>query len=408
MWAMEANERIAFVDLQGQLATIAPNGGDHRQLTAGEQRFQFPAWSPDNQTLAAIGGTQGEGGVFAVSASPAVWPTPAQPIYQSREHPPVYCSWSPDGATIGLLAAHPTQRLALHLVDPAADPAHTTPTLLIGGQPCFWHWHADSHGLFAHVDLGRTSAQVAHVRWRLPGTATIQPLAIQPGNFQAPAISHDSRYVAYAQLTPAGSSQLVVAGRDRKTVIGEHEGFVALNWSPRSAQLAFLHPLATHQQFYGPLHLWDAESGQVRRLSPETALAFFWSPDGRQIAYLAVAETDPVTPRLPGGATNGHFKGTWPLQHQAASEALQLALSVIDVATGQRRALTTFTPTAPLINQFLPFFDQYSKSHSLWSAHSDALVLATLEDDRPMLTIVDATTGHSQPLAPGTMGVWRW
>jgi hypothetical protein len=121
-----------------------------------------------------------------------------------------------------------------------------------------------------------------------------------------------------------------------------------------------------------------------------------------------VAEDEPVTPRLPGGATNGHFKGDWPIQQRAETNTLRLALSVIDLTTGQRRPLTPFTPAAPFVHQFLPFFDQYSKSHSLWSPYSDALVISLVENGRPMLAVVDVATGHSRSLAPGVMGVWSW
>ena len=34
--------RIAFINPEGQLATINPDGSDLRVLTEGEQRFQFP------------------------------------------------------------------------------------------------------------------------------------------------------------------------------------------------------------------------------------------------------------------------------------------------------------------------------------------------------------------------------
>ena len=47
--------RIAFVTLEGQLATVQPDGSDLVLLTRGDSElFRFPAWSPDGQNLAAV------------------------------------------------------------------------------------------------------------------------------------------------------------------------------------------------------------------------------------------------------------------------------------------------------------------------------------------------------------------
>ena len=57
--------RIAFVTLEGQVATVAPDGSNLRVLTTGSQRFQFPAWSPDGSQLGVLG-ADAEGGFLAV------------------------------------------------------------------------------------------------------------------------------------------------------------------------------------------------------------------------------------------------------------------------------------------------------------------------------------------------------
>ncbi|MCI0579737.1 MAG: hypothetical protein L0331_26530, partial [Chloroflexi bacterium] len=49
--------RIAYITLDQQLATVAPDGSEQHLLTnQEEQRFQFPAWSPDSALLAVVGG----------------------------------------------------------------------------------------------------------------------------------------------------------------------------------------------------------------------------------------------------------------------------------------------------------------------------------------------------------------
>ena len=49
--AFAQQSRIAFINPDGQLTTINPDGSDLRVLTQGEQRFQFPVWSPDGSKL---------------------------------------------------------------------------------------------------------------------------------------------------------------------------------------------------------------------------------------------------------------------------------------------------------------------------------------------------------------------
>lgn len=408
---MDDSARIALIDVDGQLATVAPDGSHLTRLTHGGRVYQFPAWAPDNRSLAAIGGTEWETGVYVAALDGDATHYPSRAVYvgdsqAAGNQPPIYLSWAPDGAALAVLTAHPDLRLALQLVNAGGENAPFTAPVL-GGQPCFWHWHADGHGLLAHVDLGRQTAQLTHVRWRSLDKPTLQPIGVRPGYFQAPGISHDGRLLAYAQATAEGDSQLVVAARDRRMVIGEYGGVTAFNWSPKGDQLAFIHPLTATEHFYGPLHIWRAATEQVQRLSAETVLAFFWAPDGRQIAYFT-APTGADFDDNGNLRVNGHFNGGWPFPVQPTPARLQLTLHVVESATGQTRKLLTFAPAAPLINQYLPFFDQYAKSHPIWSPASDALVLPVEEKGRLTVQVVPVAGGKARTVAEGTMATWSW
>ena len=51
----EVFSRIAFVTLDGRLATVQPDGSDLFLLSRGNSEvFRFPAWSPDGQKLAVV------------------------------------------------------------------------------------------------------------------------------------------------------------------------------------------------------------------------------------------------------------------------------------------------------------------------------------------------------------------
>ena len=110
--AFAQQSRIAFINPDGQLTTINPDGSDLRVLTQGEQRFQFPVWSPDGSKLATIG-VDRNGGFIQVLLDAV--DTQAKDIYRNAEQGVIYLYWSPDSSMVSFLANHPETNLALHL-----------------------------------------------------------------------------------------------------------------------------------------------------------------------------------------------------------------------------------------------------------------------------------------------------
>jgi TolB protein len=308
-----------------------------------------------------------------------------------------------------MLAVHPTQRLGLYLLSPEADEHSQVRDPVIGGQPCFWAWQADSRGLLIHTDLGRQSARLANVRWKTNTSPTIKSIDVTPGHFQSPGISLDGGYIAYAQMGAAGQSQLVATARQHKYVLAEYEGIAALDWSPAGNSLAFIHAVTAAQHFYGPLRTWDPERQAIELLSEGPVLAFFRSPTGRHIAYLtADMSSDLSIADTPGYLTNGRFTGVWPFLKTPDTQRLTLSLSVVEVRSGHTRMLAHFEPHPLFVNQFLPFFDQYAKSHRIWSPAGDALVLPMAQDEQTMVCVISLEEGRVRPITPGLMATWSW
>ena len=79
--AVVSSGRIAFIDPDGRLGTVAPDGADTRLLSGTGWRFQFPAWSPDGRQIAAIGSNGEQGAVRVFSDEPAAKETE---VYGSR------------------------------------------------------------------------------------------------------------------------------------------------------------------------------------------------------------------------------------------------------------------------------------------------------------------------------------
>ena len=80
---------------------------------------------------------------------------------------------------------------------------------------------------------------------------------------------------------------------------------------------------------------------------------------------------------------------------------------VIDIASKQDTVIGTFTPTFLFVTQFLPFFDQYALSHSIWSPESDAVVLPTTDAQNAEKITVFYLDGPAQTIADGDTPFWN-
>lgn len=394
-----AVNRIALVDPEGRLATAAPDGSDLRVLTPDGPSCQFPAWSPGADRLAAVGSDGARGLVVVVPDQEGATPTI---VYNSVLRPPFYLYWSPDGLQISFLANEPsggpTPGIALHL---APADGSTDSRIVQTGQPFYWQWTQDSSRMLIHVGGSGNAARLAFVA---PDGQTEQPNLATPGSFQAPGISPSGRWLSFAEATDAGSQVVALRPADGQRHTVPHRGLAAMSWSPTADLLAFISPAADSPFFFfGPLRLLDVETGAVDTLTNETVLAFFWSPDGRTIAYLTRNDDSP----RPQADTSFVLVGNGrPQDHPA----VLLRLALVDVASGARQTLATFQPTAVLLTQFIPFFDQYALSHRLWSPASDALVLPMVDErGQEGIYVVSAageTARERRFVAPGSMAFW--
>ncbi len=409
---MQFNNRnqIVLIDPAGQVCVADPADGRQQVvLPATAAAYQFPAWSPDGHYLAAIGATAAEGVLQVVAAHAHPGNPATRTLYRHAEERPFYLYWSPDSSTVSFLAAHPAG-LALHLAR-ADGSAHGVLTV---GQPCFWQWSPRAAQVLVHTGADGLDARLeflpAHVASSV-GVPPSQPVhQARVGLFQAPAIAAGGDQWAYT-VQERGRSRLVVgcpSAAEKLSV--PHAGGLAMGWSPVQPLLAYVCPPVAARHFYGPLHLLDVLTGDVRMLTlaDEVVLAFFWSPNGRYIAYLVLDEPMFV-PRLRGRpATNGvnpNGNGYHPPVRHRDDPMLQLWL--VEVATHERRMLTRFQPSEEFVAQFLPFFDQYALSHRIWSPASDALVIPGGSDEVQIM-VVPLGGGQPYPIAAGRVAFWSW
>ncbi len=386
--------RIAFVDSAGRLGTVAPDGSDSRLLTAVGATYQFPAWAPDGSRIAAVGMDGSEAGVY-------LWADEANArrddLFTSGMQAPIYLYWAPDGRQVSFLA---NDRSGLGLWLAAADGAAPA-RQIANGQPFYWDWSQSGDQLFVHSGGVGRNARLAFLD---AGNEQAGENVANPGQFQAPGISHNGRYLAYGQ-SQRGRFAVAVEDREsgqRSTV--PHVGLAALGWSPTTQRLAWTSPRADQLTFAGPLRIMDAQTGEVTTLVQDTVVGFFWSPDGQHIAYL----TPTAGADNPGAARPAGLTALSPLP-AAQRGRLSFRLWVVDVASGQQRLLSTFRPSEVFLGQFIPFFDQYALSHRLWSPASDAIVLPMVSAEGASgIYVVSVESGQATRVADGSMAFWSW
>lgn len=383
--------RIAFINTRGQLCTIAPDGDDVRVLTDDDRFFQFPAWSPDSHRLAAIGGDRRSAGVVVAED----WDGAARMIYHGEDGPPIYLYWAPRGNEVSFIAAEGYQ-FGLHFIQPDGERR-----IRAHGQPFFWRFSTAGDTFLAHTNGFGARGDLRMIN--TGGTERGERIGA-PGRFQAPDLSINGDF-AFATAGEQGDSQIVVARRDGVVVRRlDHNGVVALGWHPRQPLLAFIHPTEQAANWYGPLQLLNAATGDVRVLVEDEVLAFFWSPDGSAIAYLTIGP-----PPKPSQRELGSYSRIESQRQQVARTTPEVTLSIgmVELASGEAKRLARFEPQPLFINQFLPFFDQYSRSHSIWSPDSRAVVLPVMARGiTPQIAVIPRDGSRAQILADGAMPFW--
>lgn len=407
-----AINRIVFISPDARIGTVAPDGSDLRYLTDQGRFFQFPAWSPINDSIAAIGSDFESSGIFVVSDQDQ---HPLRQLYADNEFSPIYLQWSPDGQSVSFIAQHP-DGLALQL----APTDGSGPSRVLATTPgtFFWSWHPDSRQVLIHTGFTARDSDLTRLAF-IPVDDSEQTEIPQSGFFQAPGIAQSGNYYSYGDTDPLGNHWLSVweLETNQQKHLSHHEGVVAMGWSPTNSLLAHTSPALPAQSFYGPLRLLDLTTGTTKILVPETVLAFFWSPDGQSIAYLTLSRSQPGQGQSAGlnnqvkSLTNSAYGFQNPrLLAKPAFQDRQpvlFNLLVVDVTSGEQRQLFTFEPTDKFVNQFLPFFDQYAQSHQVWSPDSSAVVLPVRDNDGiDTIVVIPVNDGRPEAVAFGEVAFW--
>jgi TolB protein len=359
--------------------TITPEGTDRLELVenqSGRVAVQ-PTWSPAGDRLvwtevdhmserpeAAIVMSESNGDLIERVVTPAA---------------PFYYHWDPSGQAVAFLANGSGGSINLSILGPEIG--------LVGeARPFYFAWSPDGQTLLTHTDSEAVRL------FPIEGGDPII-LADTGARFQAPQWSGD--HLVYATGSPpqtggirAGlmqedqdAQEIIVANRQGQIVhrIATFSGVATFELSPNGESIAHSDTLDRAAFNFGPLIVTNIESGESITVSRDAVLAYQWSPTGESLLYLGTAE----------GVDHPSFR--WAVWNGSTSTEY-----------------ATVTPTATFATDYLPFWDQYARSHNLWSPDGSSFVYTGTDVDGNPAVWVQVVGDGSEPrrLATGDVAFW--
>jgi Tol biopolymer transport system component len=219
-------------------------------------------------------------------------------------------------------------------------------------------------------------------------------LGVNAGWFQSPAISPNGRDLAYVSRNPQGFALRVRAvngSTDRLISMGSGEAYFAFSRDGR--RIAYLEATRTAPVPLGRLSIFDlSDNGSQSIVREGPVLAFFWAPNGRQLAFMIPETGSDVDPLFLRG-----------------ENVLTIRLMGWEAKTGRTWTIARF-PISGGFMSILPFFDQYHRSATIWSPDSRSLVFTAYAADGTSGLFVARADGRGRPrfLVSGDFAFWSW
>jgi TolB protein len=333
--------RLIVIDDAGNLVNVAPDGSDAivlAEVVEGESVVLQPTWSPDGSRVAwvRLEATAGEPAATLVTTTARGTERTEAPTTVA----PFYLSWDPTSSRIAFLGSPGDDDIQLGVVDVSAG--GTEATSLDRGDPFYLSWDPTGHELLVHVGFDRLD--------RLSLDGSLDTVNSRPGSFRAPVWTADGASFVYAAGTPAGQHLVVQdVARARADDLVSFSGSIAFVVSPDGSRIAF--QVVEGANDVQPLSVIDRETGDVEQVTSSFVPAFFWSPRGDRLLHMLPEEDA------------GQVWFRWAVW-------------------GGNETITSdrFYPSQTFGRDYLPFFEQYAQSMSLWAPDGSAFAYAGINE----------------------------
>lgn len=358
-------DRLVVVDGGGLVVTMNPDGSD-RVVLSGEREFPFqPVWSPD-ATAIAYASRASDAALIVADADAS-----REARRAAIDTPPFYFYWSPTGDELGSLRNGATGGLVHDRFDVGDE---LTFAEVDTGAPYYFSWNPAGTSTVAHVGVDRLDI--------VSGDGSTEALGVMPGAFQAPQWTADG--IVAAALSGDGQ-QIVRIDGDSVETLAEVDGSVIFGVSATGRYLAVQSfnsdvdsvSVALLQDPAPPnrLQVIDLDSGERTTVTDRPAVGFFWSPAVDRLLII-----------------------------EATGEIGELVISVWD--GGEIREGPRFVVAAQWFSEFLPFYDQYAQSMSLWAPDARAYAfVGTYEGERGVF-VAETDGGTVAKVADGIWVAW--
>ncbi len=357
---------------EGAIEIIDPNGEGRRSIDdRANTLLSQPTWAPGGTRLSWTSIT---------AAGPAVRVhdlTDSATTDIPTDTPAFYHSWNAAGDQVATLRSSGTGPIQLDIHD--ADTGTTREIAL--GQPFYLDWADEGDRVVVAVNANA----VARVDLDDASGANLQ-LPAPVGVFQSPAVLSDESFLI--SLAAANGFELVqIDSSDMIRRIARLDGAISMATSPDSSRVAVLvspdpsAPQLEQASFQtleelpdGLVSIIDLAAGTVDTLPHPNVVAINWSPDG---SWLAALQIDAAGSR-------------W-----------------LFTRNGVTTRGPNHEPTPTMLQQYLPFADQYNQSHRWWSPDSRAFVFAgsVAGEDGVWIDVVDDDADPAK-IADGGVAFW--